>query len=212
MVDVLSRLAAAAALSGVIGVERQLAQKAAGLRTHMLVGLGAALFTLLGVEAFPGGDPARVSAQIVAGVGFLGAGAIFRHGVSIEGLTTAAGMWAAAAVGMAAGLAEYAAAGIGAAVALVVLYLVGLIRWLFRGRGGPATTLLTVRMDDPSAIGVAGDAVRGLVGAAGSVDVHEVGKERAVLLGTTHVETAEDLMTRIAVLPGVERVSRSRTE
>jgi len=105
------RLLVAAALSGAIGVERELRERAAGLRTHMLVGVGAALFTL--VSAYAWGDfvfdrsrgtafdPTRIAAQIVTGIGFLGAGAILRQGLSVRGLTTAAGLWVAAAIGMA---------------------------------------------------------------------------------------------------------------
>jgi putative Mg2+ transporter-C (MgtC) family protein len=106
--DALLRVAVAAALAGAIGLERELDEKAAGLRTHMLVSIGSALFTLVGAygfSEFPGNsvDPSRIAAQIVTGVGFLGAGVIFRQGFTIRGLTTAASLWLVAAIGMAAG-------------------------------------------------------------------------------------------------------------
>ncbi|MFC1466153.1 MAG: MgtC/SapB family protein [Candidatus Brachytrichaceae bacterium NZ_4S206] len=103
------RVAIAALLSSLIGLERELQGHSAGLRTHMLVGLGAALFTALSLFAFEEGDPARVAAQIVTGVGFLGAGTIIqrrdRH--VPHGLTTAAGIWAVSAIGMACGVGAY---------------------------------------------------------------------------------------------------------
>ena len=91
-------------LSMVIGLERERRDSSAGLRTHMLVGLGACLFTLLSIHAFPGpGNSARVAAQIVSGIGFLGAGTIIQRRRSVHQLTTAASIWATAAVGMAVG-------------------------------------------------------------------------------------------------------------
>lgn len=87
----------------VIGLERERRQRPAGLRTHMLVGLGACLFTLLSIYAFPESDSARIAAQIVTGIGFLGAGTIIQHKRNVHDLTTAASIWATAAVGMAVG-------------------------------------------------------------------------------------------------------------
>jgi putative Mg2+ transporter-C (MgtC) family protein len=95
----------AAFLSMIIGLDRERSDHPAGLRTHMLVGLGSCLFTVLSIHAFqsPGSDPARVAAQIVSGIGFLGAGAILKYNGEIKGLTTAASVWATAAVGMSVG-------------------------------------------------------------------------------------------------------------
>lgn len=103
ILDFLIRIGAGTALGAVLGLEREANRKAAGLRTYAMVGLGSAVFTVLSMEAFGSGDPSRVAAQIVSGIGFLGAGAIFRAGPLVKGLTTAAGLWAAAAIGMAAG-------------------------------------------------------------------------------------------------------------
>jgi putative Mg2+ transporter-C (MgtC) family protein len=93
----------AAFLSMIIGLERERRQRPAGLRTHMLVGLGACLFTSLSFHAFPGSDPARVAAQVVVGIGFLGAGTIIQRKRDVHDLTTAASIWATAAIGMAVG-------------------------------------------------------------------------------------------------------------
>jgi putative Mg2+ transporter-C (MgtC) family protein len=125
------RLALAAALGGAIGAEREMRERGAGLRTHLLVSVGAALFTLVSAYGFtdfqfstPEGivfDPTRIAAQIVTGIGFLGAGAIIRQGVSIRGLTTAATLWIAAAIGLAAGAGFYSAAILSTATVLVAL-------------------------------------------------------------------------------------------
>ena len=127
--DVLLRLGVAAALTGAIGAERELRERAAGLRTHMLVGVGSALFTL--VSAYAWGDfftnpqqrldPTRIAAQIVSGIGFLGAGAILRQGLSVRGLTTAAGLWVAAAIGMACAAGFWSAALITTAIVMIGL-------------------------------------------------------------------------------------------
>ena len=95
----------AGVLSALIGIDReQRARNDAGLRTHMLVGIGSCLFTLLSIHAFGGnGDPARVAAQIVSGIGFLGAGVIIFRGRRVHNLTTAASVWVTAAIGMTVG-------------------------------------------------------------------------------------------------------------
>jgi len=126
----LARLAVAAALGAVIGLERELDEKAAGLRTHILVALGSALFTLVsayGFSEFIGKDhvsydPSRIAAQIVTGIGFLGAGAIIRQGLSVRGLTTAATLWLAAAIGMASGAGYWEAAVIATVGAIITLW------------------------------------------------------------------------------------------
>jgi putative Mg2+ transporter-C (MgtC) family protein len=89
-------------LGGMIGLEREIRGRAAGLRTHMLVCVGSTLFTLVSVN-LSRGDPGRIAAQVVSGIGFLGAGAIIREGMNIRGLTTAASIWTTAAIGLALG-------------------------------------------------------------------------------------------------------------
>jgi putative Mg2+ transporter-C (MgtC) family protein len=124
--EIVVRLLAALLLCGVVGLQRALTGKAAGMRTHILVGVGAALFTLISGYAFrtSPSNTDRIAAQIVSGIGFIGGGAILKERGSIRGLTTAAGLWAAAALGMAAGAGLYVM-GI-AADALILLTLVGL--------------------------------------------------------------------------------------
>ena len=125
------RLAAAAALGGAIGIERELREREAGFRTHMLVSVGAALFTIVSAYAWTDFtfsqasgvtfDPTRIAAQIVTGIGFIGAGAIIRQGLTVRGLTTAATLWMVAAIGMACGAGFYWPAVIATAIALVGL-------------------------------------------------------------------------------------------
>lgn len=121
LVESMLRLLLAALLAGVIGWEREVRGRPAGFRTYMMVGLGAALFTLVSQYAFPGSDPARIAAQVVTGVGFLGAGTIFQRQSDVHGLTTAAGLWAVAAIAMASAAGMYAVAVAATVIALIVL-------------------------------------------------------------------------------------------
>lgn len=100
----LARLFLAAFLSMTIGFNRQRSEKPAGMRTHMLACIGACLFTMIGMLAFPNGDTTRVASTVVTGIGFLGAGTIFRDEDKVKSLTTAASIWATAAVGVAVGV------------------------------------------------------------------------------------------------------------
>jgi putative Mg2+ transporter-C (MgtC) family protein len=130
--DNLARLTLAAVLGGAIGFERELRDREAGLRTHLLVCLGSALFTIVSAYGFREfltsgdqvirADPTRIAAQIVTGIGFLGAGAIIRQGLSVRGLTTAATLWVAAAIGIAAGAGYYSGAVLATVVTLIALW------------------------------------------------------------------------------------------
>jgi putative Mg2+ transporter-C (MgtC) family protein len=160
--EVAVRLAVAAALTGAVGLEREFRERAAGLRTHMLVGVGSALFTI--VSAYAWGDfifdrtqgtafdPTRIAAQIVTGIGFLGAGVIIRHGLSIRGVTTAAGLWVAAAIGMAVGAGYWGAALIGTGVVLVGLGPLRMAEgWVVRRRREGGTLEIDLRPEEPLA-------------------------------------------------------------
>src|SRR5262245_22905394 len=116
--DIIIRLLVAVALGIVIGIERILVHKEAGMKTHALVSLGAALFVLISESIFVkyggagGFDPSRMASQIVVGIGFLGAGSIMLQGSRLSGLTTASGLWVTAGVGMAAGFGLHALAAV----------------------------------------------------------------------------------------------------
>ena len=101
------RLLVALILGAIVGLERERQERAAGLRTVTMVSLGSCLFTIVGAYGFPNTDPSRVAAQIVTGVGFLGAGAILRQGTDVRGLTTAASIWVVAAIGMVIGFGSF---------------------------------------------------------------------------------------------------------
>lgn len=144
----LGRLLLAALCSGLIGYERETAQKSAGLRTHTLVGVGSAIFSIGSIIGFDGPDESRIAAQIVTGIGFLGAGAIFREGALVTGLTTAAGLWVAASIGLAAGSGTYWLAIIGTAVTLGTLYGLRAVDASIRRRKARVRSRLEVRVSD----------------------------------------------------------------
>lgn len=128
-----------------IGFEREITNKWAGLRTHMLVCLGSCIFTLLSIHAFPvfahspQADPARIAAQILTGIGFIGGGTVLRHGSSIYGLTTAATLWITASIGMACGCGFTALAIVCTSFAVGTLVLIRVFekRYIHKGSKNP---------------------------------------------------------------------------
>ena len=119
--DTIFRLLLAIALGALIGFERELKHRPAGLRTHMLVSLGATIFAVISLSFDI--EPARIAAAIVAGIGFLGAGSIIAHKGHIKGITSAATLWVVAAIGLSVGVGEYLLAIISAVIVFVVLQL-----------------------------------------------------------------------------------------
>ena len=122
--EMILRIAAGGLLGALIGLERHLRAKEAGIRTHFLVGLGSALFMVISQFGFPGAerfDAARVAAQVVSGMGFLGAGLIIFHKNSVRGLTTAAGIWVVSAIGLASGAGMFWLGGAAAVMAVICL-------------------------------------------------------------------------------------------
>jgi len=194
--EIALRLALAAVLCGLVGLERETRGQVAGLRTHVVVGLGAALFTLVSAYGFAdaqrgaGYDPSRVAAQIVSGIGFLGAGAILRQGANVRGLTTAATLWAVAALGMAVGAGGYLAAVLATAVLLVSVVLLRQIRTpVIRALRRNLVTL-DLRLD-PAAL----DAALGLLRAEG-------GTVRSM---TSEIERGEQSVTlELRIPPGFD--------
>jgi putative Mg2+ transporter-C (MgtC) family protein len=137
-VDYVWRLLLAAGLGAALGVEREYRQKPAGLRTNILIAVGSALFTIMSAAMAQnsGGDPGRIAAQIVTGIGFLGGGAIMRNRDTVHGMTTAATIWVNAAIGVAAGTGQYSLATFAAALTLVVLVVLPAIETYFERRAG----------------------------------------------------------------------------
>jgi len=134
--DLALRLTVGLVLGAIIGFERELQRQPAGFRTHSLVSLGAALFTVVSAYGFTGDlvDPTRIAAQIVSGIGFIGAGTILQHRGHIRGLTTAASLWAVAAIGTAAGAGLFIVAVVGTLLILVVLSILDRVEALTHRR------------------------------------------------------------------------------
>ena len=157
--EVVIRLAGAAALGGLVGLEREADGQDAGLRTHLLLSLGAALFAVASVGAFDDFvtdsastnvtvDVSRIASYVAAGVGFLGGGAIIKYGGGVRGLTTASSLWAAAAIGLSAGLGFWSGALAATVVSLIALAgLAPLSRYLARRSGRRRDVLLELDSD-----------------------------------------------------------------
>ncbi len=213
--EALLRLLVAAGLGGAIGLERELRDHEAGFRTHLLVSLGACVFTLVSAYAWtdwtfstPQGvvfDPTRIAAQIVTGIGFLGAGAIIVRGISVRGLTTAATLWVVAAIGMAAGTGYYA---VGVGAALLVLISLGplkLISTRLVARVRPEEAELAIQLVPE------GEATRVLAAIeelGGEVSQVEFGDERTIDVTLRASRRAESARVAVGVnkLDDVERV------
>jgi putative Mg2+ transporter-C (MgtC) family protein len=136
--ELAARLVIALVLGAVIGLEREIDRQPAGFRTHALVSLGSAFFTIISAYGFADAtlDPSRIAAQIVSGIGFIGAGTILHQSGGIRGLTTAASLWSVAAVGMAAGAGLLLLAAIGTVLIVVVLSVLERVEGLARARLG----------------------------------------------------------------------------
>jgi putative Mg2+ transporter-C (MgtC) family protein len=214
----LLRLALAAALGGLIGLERELREREAGLRTHLLVALGSALFTIVGAYGFHDflntgasvvrADPTRIAAQIVTGIGFLGAGAIIRQGISVRGLTTAATLWVVAAVGLAAGAGYYSVAVITTALVLVALYPLRIMahRVLIQFRPEDGRLLVALPAGEPP--GRVVDEIERLGALISSLEVTQEGERRRLELNIVlpRDTPAPNLVSRIANLENVAEV------
>lgn len=154
-------LSLALVLGGIIGLERQYRHKAAGIRTHALVSLGSCVFTLISVVGFIGladydfvRDPSRIAAQIVSGIGFLGAGVIFVNRDVVRGLTTAASIWLSAAIGMACGAGLFPMAVFGTVLYLVTVFVLDALN-RFVPQAGKRSTLVVVYEDGRGVLRVA---------------------------------------------------------
>ena len=203
-VELLARLALAAVLGMVIGFEREHAGHTAGVRTHLLVAVGSALFTELSFTAFGSGsdaDAARVAAQIVSGIGFLGAGAILRYGRVVRGLTTAASIWAVAALGMASGTGEYVLAMGGAVIILVALApLRTVVRLVFGGQGTHMELRIRLRSEDAGAHLTAALGER----AIGIRSIRRTGDEATVEITLPRRISTDEIVVMCAELDDVE--------
>jgi putative Mg2+ transporter-C (MgtC) family protein len=164
--DLVLRLCLAGVLGAVVGLEREVRGHAPGIRTHALVALGAALFTLAGAYGFgdiktsTNVDPARLAAQVATGIGFIGAGAIIRSGLSVRGLTTAATLWMSAALGVTAGAGAYLLASVATAAGFLILVGLAMAKPLILDRVGPP--MRTLRIEYERGHGTLGPVLRDL--------------------------------------------------
>ena len=213
--DALLRLVVAAGLGGAIGLERELRDHEAGFRTHLLVALGACVFTLVSAYAWTDWtfstregivfDPTRIAAQIVTGIGFLGAGAIIVRGINVRGLTTAATLWVVAAIGMAAGTGYYAVAVGATALVLVSLGPLKIVSARMLSRVRPEEAELAINLAPG---GVGATVLARIEEAGGVINSVEFGDERTmdvVLRASRRAESAR-VAEEIAKLDDVERV------
>lgn len=186
--EILIRLALACILGGLVGLERERNRHPAGLRTHILVCVGATLVMLCNIfifEKYKGitnVDPARMGAQVISGIGFLGAGTIIKEGLSIRGLTTAASLWAVACLGISIGLGFYTGAIITTSMVLIILVFFSKFEYLFYGKSGKIIILLKMRDID------------GQIDLVGS-KLHEL----EMLFSNISVEAAEDNFVTVIV-------------
>jgi putative Mg2+ transporter-C (MgtC) family protein len=208
-----ARLALVVVLAGAVGLERELRDQEAGLRTHMLVGLGAALFVIVGNFSWSGLDfgndvgivldPSRVIAYVITGIGFLGAGTIIKHGTSIKGLTTAASLWVVAAIGVAIGAGQY---GLGVVATAIVLLSLWPLRRVATALGVRArrTRLLELELEPTASVADVLGALEGQGGHFSSVRVADEESARRVDLVVEHlVDDLAPLVDAAAQAPGV---------
>jgi putative Mg2+ transporter-C (MgtC) family protein len=215
--EILLRIVLAAVLGGAIGFERELREREAGLRTHLLVSVGAALFTMVSAYAWTDWrfsnesglifDPTRIAAQIVTGIGFLGAGAIIRQGLSIRGLTTAATLWVVAAIGMATGAGYYAAAVITTVLVLVSLWPLRVAAFRFSERWRPEEGRLALELGAGATAVSVLEAVEEAGASVRSLEFEEEGDSRRidmrVRLQTGHAAAEViDALTRTQAVKG----------
>jgi putative Mg2+ transporter-C (MgtC) family protein len=218
--EVVLRLGLASLLCGAIGFEREVRDQPAGFRTHILLGLGAALFTLVsayGFEPFTraalgsGGlqfDPTRIAAQIIAGVGFLGAGAIIRQGRDVRGLTTAASLWATSAIGMAVGAGYLFGAAAATVLAMATLYVLRGFRSSVISplRLGSADLELGLKATEDGPAGAL-EVLRDHDIAVRNMDA-EIEGDHALYRLQVRVQPSTDVHTALAELSGIPEVER----
>jgi putative Mg2+ transporter-C (MgtC) family protein len=217
--EILLRVGLAAVLGGAIGFERELREREAGLRTHMLVSVGAALFTLVSAYAWTDWrfstedglvfDPTRIAAQIVTGIGFLGAGAIIRQGLSVRGLTTAATLWVVAAIGMAAGAGYYAAAVITTVLVLISLWPLRIAARPVLGRFRPEEGRLVVELGAGASTGSVLETVEAAGTRVRSLEFEEEGDSRRIDM-RVRLERGQDAAEVIDALTRAQEVKGAR--
>lgn len=211
--EVILRLCLAALLGGFIGLERESHRRPAGFRTHILVCVGSALVMLISIYAFAGAnrDPARLAAQVVSGIGFLGAGTIMREGSTIKGLTTAASLWVVSGIGLAAGSGFYLAAVF--ATGLVVLTLVFLDNIEHKFLMGSTMELRIVMDDRPGEVGRLGTLLGELGINISAVELEEPkDKTQAIVLLRVNLPAGMERMRLVDAIGQLEGINKVQVE
>jgi putative Mg2+ transporter-C (MgtC) family protein len=207
--QLLLRLLLAAALGGLIGLEREHSGKPAGFRTNLLICLGAALITEVSfnVAATASGDPGRIAAQIVSGIGFLGAGTILHARGSVYGLTTAATLWVVAAIGMAVGARAYAAAVIATGLVMLALMLLGRVEDYLIPRKPADRNIDVVMLPDGSVISEIEETLRKSGFSFDMVSLEKnVDNYRATIHAYGVKENWEATLKQVLAIDGVQKV------
>jgi putative Mg2+ transporter-C (MgtC) family protein len=210
--DLMVRLLVALVLGSIVGLERERQERAAGLRTVTMVSLGSCLFTIVGAYGFSQTDPSRVAAQIVTGIGFLGAGTIFLRKDLVRGLTTAATIWAVAAIGMAAGTAQYFVALFTTLLILSVLMVLKPIERRFFKRPSEAQVSLIVPRGEGE-IERLRAALRVIGAFPESLRIHELNEtdDRLELdIGMPAERTTSELLRQLRSIEGARQILISR--
>ena len=207
--ELILRLATALVLGGLIGLERERQERAAGLRTVTMVSLGSCLFTLIGAYGFgapPRVDPTRIAAQVVTGIGFLGAGTIFLRNDLVRGLTTAATIWATAAIGMAAAAGAYFLA---LFTTLLVLFVLTVLKPMekrfFKRPDGASVALVLPRREDSLAL--VQKALGSFGGLCQSIHFEEMGEDRDRLEFDVEIPRGSAINDLLKVLRSIEGAS-----
>ena len=213
------RLVVGAALGAVVGLEREIHDHPAGMRTHLLVALGATLFAVISGYGYAAGqaglgagfDPTRIAAQIVTGIGFLGAGAILQMGASVKGLTTAASLWATAAVGVAVGSGEYL---LGTVATVLVVFSLGPLNAIIRRLRPRGSRILDMRLELATldALGSVTEHATRLGAELSAISSRKLGKGRYELEMSLRLPSGSSPQRLVAVLgglPGVDGIASS---
>ncbi len=214
--EIIIKLALAAVLGGLIGLERESLSRPAGLRTYTLVCVGSALAMVVSLDMYyqyyqtVNADPGRIAAQVVSGIGFLGAGTIMREGATVRGLTTAAGLWVVACIGLAVGTGLYIPAIVSTAIILFVLIYFVKFEHYFTGMREYKGIVMVVK-DRPGQIGVLGS----ILGEMGVLikniqltRVEEDDLEIELLLQTPPPVSIEEVMQELSSIEGLRSIVR----
>lgn len=201
-IELILQLAMATLFGGLVGYQREKAEKPAGLRTHILVCLGAALIMQVSVYPFQGvenADPARIAAGVVIGIGFLGAGTIIRQGSAVRGLTTAASVWVIAGVGLAIGIGFYVPA---VATTVLIIAVLAILKQIDIRISGDLKTISLVSKDKPGQLGKIGSVLGEL-----NVNIKSIELERGEETGICGIRLVVDTRSNVTSDTIVDKLS-----